>query len=181
MSCETLNATKVPDIDFTVVVGMALSKLKETTLLTCALNTWLKPRKWMTYFAMYPCDKAFLFPYFIESRCTENPIWNFHTGTYMVLAELLEYMYSSLQRHEFYLKVDVDTMIIPMNLVRFLKAFPNAQYFGSTEVTYRNVKVLGVQNRFNYIQGGFEGYSYRSIHTIVNIRLGFPIVLQPIV
>ena len=168
MSCESLNETHSSIIDFTVVVGMAISKMKEMLLLQNAFNTWLKPRKWMTYFAMIPCDKHFVFPQFIEFRCTPNSIWNYHTGNFMVLAELLEYMYSSLPRHEFYLKVDADTIIVPLNLARFLKASPNVQYFGSTDVTYKNVKVLGVKNRFNYIQGGFEGYSYRSIHTIVD-------------
>ena len=170
MSCELLNVSgrASPMISFTVAIGMALCKTKETLLLDHGFQTWIQPRPWMTYLTLIPCNRKFTLPNFVESRCTPNSIWNYHTGNYMVLSELLEVMYSTLPRHDFYLKVDTDTLVIPQNLALFLTEFPHVQYFGSTDVTYKNVKILGVKNRFNYIQGGFEGYSYRSIQTIVN-------------
>mgnify|MGYP004330320709 CR=1 FL=1 len=180
MSCELLNASLGTPLflKFTVVIGIALSKTKETTMLNYGLKTWIRPRAWMSYLMLIPCNKNFTIPKFIESRCTLNSIWNYHTGNYMVLAELLETMYSTLPRHDFYLKIDTDTLVVPSNLALFLTKFPQVQYFGSTDVTYKNVKVLGIKNRFNYIQGGFEGYSYNSIQTIVNdkciAKVGYP-------
>ena len=138
---------------------------KERLLFKEGESTWIHNFKWITFLVMMPCHTKFKFPYFVEKRCTHSNIWKGIDDNFMTTHELLTSMYSTLSPHTFYVKIDPDTLILPNNLNWFLDKY-NPEYFGSHEVSTKNVKIL--DKTFNYAQGGVEGFSHRTLQIIVN-------------
>ena len=97
-----------------------------------------------------------------------------------MLAELLRVLYETLPRHDFYLKVDADTMLLPANLLVFLDTFARHSdpvapaYFGSNEVSYKHLKWDGCSTAacrsLEYAQGGAEGFTRAALKRVVEDR-----------
>lgn len=148
-----------------VAFGIAMRNKKEYSLLMEATNTWMRNVSWMTIFIMMPCQTSFDFPNFIETRCTKSNIWKSIDNTFMITHQLLTLMYSILEPHDYYMKIDPDTLIIPRHLPIFLNKH-KPEYFGSDEISIKNVRILS--KRFNYAQGCVEGFSFRTLQILVN-------------
>ena len=149
-----------------VAIGMALHTKKERHLVYQGECTWLNPLQWITYLILVPCNHFFVFPSFIELRCTRTHLGKGIDNTYLTTHELLTQLYSTLAPHDFYLKIDPDTLIVPSNLYHFLTDQSSVQYFGSDEISRKHVRIMN--KTFNYAHGGIEGFSYRTLQMLVN-------------
>lgn len=186
---SVVRATRGPvTARITVAVGMAVRQTRglENQLLERSKQTWMAAgNRWLTVLVMMQCGSVEHTNRTIGGIhwvCSTLDAWPRQLGeNYLVLAELLRQLRVSLPSHDYYLKVDADTMTLPSNLLGFLRSLPRRLaseplYFGSNEVSTKNVRSAEVCqlhgddycHTINYAQGGAEGLSRLALERVVD-------------
>ena len=117
-------------------------------LLERATATWLPQAPWASVLVMHHCPSPERSVPMWLNGTASRIVWRCfaprprggritHGANYPKLANLLRELLSSLPAHDIYVKIDLDTLLVPANLVHVLRRVPTERplYFGSIEAT----------------------------------------------